>query len=116
MRINIMPNLSQRYIAALAELSQFSYAKRNKSKLTHILTGAQISPETDDENAIDTNYVHLTFVGGHSVEVDVSHFMELMLVEDASHRCRANGGDQGEIHEVANKTWLYLAEKHQLLE
>ena len=110
-----MPNLSQRYIAALAELSQFHYVRGEKNTLTHVLSGVQVAPESDDEAAKDQNYLHLTFAGGHHVDVNASHYLELMLTEDAAHQIQAAGNGIGEIHEFAKKTLLRLAKQYRLL-
>ncbi|RYG55218.1 MAG: hypothetical protein EON56_05980, partial [Alphaproteobacteria bacterium] len=77
----VLPNLSQRYVAALAQLSQFHYVLGNKHTLTHILSGVQVGPGSEDETADDSGCLRLTFKGGHTVSVEASHYLELMLSE-----------------------------------
>jgi len=110
-----LPNLRPRYIAALAELSQFHYVRGSKSTLTHVLSGVRVSPESEDEAAKDMNYLHLRFSGGHHVDVDASHYMELMLSEDAAHQIHVAGNGLGEVHEFAKRTWLRLAKQYSLI-
>lgn len=111
-----MSNLSQRYIAALAELSQFHYVQGDKNTLTHMLSGVQVAPETEDENAADAGFLRLTFGGGHTVLVIASHYLELMLSEDAAHRMHAAGEGTGEIYKRARQMGKHLARKHELPE
>lgn len=111
-----MPNLSQRYVAALAQLSQFMCVAGGKDSLTHVLTGVQVAPETTDENAKDAAFLRLTFPGGHTVDVIASLYFELQLAEDAAHNLHAVGEGSGEIHKRAAQTWEHLSRKHNLVE
>ncbi|MEJ7747007.1 MAG: hypothetical protein WKF61_09705 [Luteimonas sp.] len=109
-----MPNLSQRYIAALAQLSQFQCVAGDKSTLTHVLTGVQVAPETADEQAEDASFLRLTFPGGHTIDVIARMYFELQLAEDAAHGLHAVGEGSGEIHKRAAQSWEHLSRKHNL--
>lgn len=110
-----MPNLSQRYIAALAQLSQFHYVLGDKNTLTHVLSGVQVAADSEIEDSNDPGILRLTFGGGHTVQVIASHYLELMLSEDAAHQMHAAGEGTGEIHKRAKQNWEHLARKHDLL-
>jgi putative intracellular protease/amidase len=56
-----LPNLSQRYIAALAQLSQFICVQGDKSTLTHVLSGVRVAPYTEVDDAYDPSLLRLTF-------------------------------------------------------
>lgn len=111
-----MPNLGQRYIAALAELSQFHLIVGNKTTLTHVLSGVQVAPESDDDKAPNADLLRLTFGGGHTVLVAASYYLELMLSEDAAHRMHAASEGSGEIHKRAGESLKSLSQKYNLLD
>lgn len=109
-----MSNLSQRYVAALAQLSQFHYVLGDKHTLTHMLSGVQVAPDTEDETADNSGCLRLTFSGGHTVSVKASHYLELMLSEHAAHEMHAAGDGTGEIHKRAKHMLEHLAREHEL--
>lgn len=109
-----MPNMSQRYIAALAELSQFQCVVGDTSNLTHALTGVQVAPEAARDSAEDVSLLKLTFPGGHSIDVIASLYLELQLAEDAAHNLHAVSGGSGEIHKRAVQKWEELRLAHKL--
>jgi hypothetical protein len=109
-----MPNLSQRYVAALAQLSQFRCVAGGDATLTHVLTGVQVAPESTDEDAEDASLLHLTFPGGHKIEVIASMYLELQLAEHAAHEMHSVNEGTGEIHKRAEETWGHLSRKHDL--
>lgn len=110
-----MPNLSQRYIAALSQLSQFHCVASTKETLTHVLSGVQVAAETTDKQAEDAGKLRLTFSGGHSVEVIAKTYFELQLAEDAAHNMHSVGEEgSGEIHKRAAQTWERLSREHNL--
>ncbi len=109
-----MPNLSQRYISALAQLSQFHCVVGDQKVLTHVLTGVQVAPETTDEQAEDAEMLRLTFSGGHSILVIAAMYFELQLAEDAAHNMHSVQDGSGEIHKRAAQTWQHLNRKHNL--
>lgn len=100
--------------AALAQLSQFQCVSGDKAILTHVLTGVQVAPETTDEDAENTNFLRLTFSGGHTIDVIASMYFELQLAEDAAHNLHAVGEGSGEIHKRAKQSWEHLSQKHNL--
>ena len=110
-----MPNLSERYVAALAELRQFLCVVGDKSTLTHVLTGVRVAPETMDEDAQDASLLSLTYATGHTVHVVASLYFELQLAEDAAHKLHAVGEGSGEIHQRASQLWEHLTRKHNLV-
>lgn len=110
-----MPNLSQRYIAALAQLGQFHYVLGDQSTLTHVLNGVQVTADSVADDSDDSGILRLTFSGGHSVQVIASHYFDLMLSENAAHEMHSSGEGTGEIHKRARHTWEHLAGKHDLL-
>ena len=110
----MVPNLSQRYIAALAQLSQFQCVVGDKATLTHVLTGVQVAPGTTDERVEDSSFLRLTFPGGHTIEVIASMYFELQLAEDAAHNMHAAGDGSGEIHKRALQSLEHLSRKHNL--
>ena len=105
---------SRRYIAALAQLSQFQCVAGDKATLTHVLTGVQVAPETTDEQAEDVSFLLHTFPGGHTIDVIASMYFELQLAEDAAHNLHAVGEGSGEIHKRAAQSWEHLSRKHNL--
>lgn len=111
-----MPNLGQRYIAALSQLSQFHLVVDSKTTLTHVLSGVQVAPESDDEGAQNADLFRLTFGGGHTVLVAASSYLELMLSEDAAHQMHAASDGSGEIHKRAKQLLEHLSRKHDLLD
>ncbi|RYE68968.1 MAG: hypothetical protein EOO79_02590 [Oxalobacteraceae bacterium] len=111
-----MPNLGQRYIAALSQLSQFHFVIGDKTTLTHVLSGVQVAPESADEDAENADLLRLTFGGGHTVLVAASYYLELMLSEDAAHRMHAVSEGSGEVHKRAKQLLEHLSWKHNLLD
>ena len=113
-----MPSLSQRYLVALSQLSQFQCAVQGEhpSVLTHALTGVQVSAATDDGTSAPENggCLRLTFAGGHSISVVAARYLELQLAEDAAHRMHAVHEGSGEIHQRAAQTWENLRRTHGL--
>ena len=114
-----MPSsLSQRYLSALSQLSQFQCAVQdgNPATLTHALTGVQVSAETGNGAPASENggRLRLTFAGGHSIDVVAARYLELQLAEDAAHRMHAVREGSGEIHRRAAQTWERLREEHNL--
>ena len=111
-----MPNLSQRYIAALAQLSQFICVVGDKNSLTHVLTGVQVAPCSTDPDE-DAELLVLTYPGGHRVNVIPSMYLNLQLAEDAAHQLHSVGDEgRGDIHKVAASSWEHLARKHGLVD
>lgn len=111
-----MPNLSQRYIDALAQLSQFHCAVGGKETLTHVLTGVQVAAENTDAQSQDAGRLRLTFAGGHSIQAVARLYLELQLAEDAAHHMHAVQEGSGEIHQRAAQTWERLSRQHNLSE
>lgn len=112
-----MPNLSQRYIAALAQLSQFICVVGDKSSLTHVLTGVQVAPCSTDPDDDDAELLVLTYPSGHTVAVIPSMYLDLQLAEDAAHQLHSVGDEgRGDIHKLAASSWEHLARKHGLVD
>jgi hypothetical protein len=111
-----LSNVSQRFVAALSQLSQFHYVLGDKSTLIHILSGVQVTADSDRQDSADSGILRLTFSGGHSVQVVASHYFELMLSEDAAHEMHAAGGGTGEIHKRAKQNWEHYARKYDLMD
>lgn len=111
-----MPNLGQRYISALSQLSQFHFVVGDQTTLTHILSGVQVAPESDDEKAENADLLRLTFGGGHTVLVAAAYYLELMLSEDAAHQMHSASNGSGEIHKCAKQSLEHLSRKHNLLD
>ena len=109
-----MTNLSQRYIEALAQLSQFHCVVGGKETLTHVLTGVQVTAENTGAQAQDASRLRLTFSGGHSIQVVARLYLELQLAEDAAHHMHAVQEGSGEIHQRAAQTWERLSRQHHL--
>ncbi len=109
-----MLNLSQRYIAALGQLSQFSCVVGANEALTHVLTGVQVAPDTTDGDADDSGLLRLTFPGGHAIDVVAGSYFELQLAEGAAHDLHAVGEGSGEIHKRAAQLFEHLSRKHDL--
>ena len=109
-----MPNLSQRYIAALAQLSQFQGVTGSKDNLTHVLTGVQVAPHSTDEESDDEGLLDITFAGGHKIQVVAYTYLQLQLSEDAAHVLHSVENGTGEIHKHAKHLWEHLARKHDL--
>ncbi|RZI54390.1 MAG: hypothetical protein EOP12_03150 [Pseudomonas sp.] len=82
--------------------------------MTHILSGVQVGPNSEDETADHSCCLRLTFNGGHTVSVEASHYLELMLSEHAAHEMHAAGDGSGEIHKRAKHMLEHLARKHEL--
>jgi hypothetical protein len=110
----VVPTLSQRYVAALAQLSQFICVQGDKTTLTHVLSGVQVSPHGESETAGETSFLPLDFGGGRSVQVHASLYLELMLAEDAAHQMHAAGEGSGEIHRRAKEKHEHLAKEYGL--
>jgi hypothetical protein len=110
----VVPTLSQRYVAALAQLSQFICVQGDKTTLTHVLSGVQVSPHGESETAGETSFLHLDFGGGRSVQVHASLYLELMLAEDAAHQMHAASEGSGEIHRRAKEKHEHLAKEYGL--
>jgi hypothetical protein len=111
-----LPNLGQRYIAALAELSQFHLVVGDKTTLVHILSGVQVAPESHDEETENADLLRLTFGSGHTTFVAASYYLELMLSEDAAHRMHSASEGSGEVHKRAKQSLDHLSQKHNLLD
>lgn len=109
-----MPHLSQRYIAALSQLSQFCCVADEKETLTHSLSGVQVAAVTDDAPRADLCKLRLRFSGGHSIEVVAKMYFELQLAEDAAHSMHSVTEGSGEIHQRAAQTWERLNRQHEL--
>ena len=113
-----MTSSSQRYLAALSQLSQFQCAVQDNqpAALTHALTGVQVSAATGDAAPAPAGSarLRLAFAGGHSIEVVAARYLELQLAEDAAHRMHAVREGSGEIHRRAAQTWNRLREEHNL--
>ena len=109
-----MSSLSQRYIAALAQLSQFRCVVNETETLTHVLTGVKVSAETMNEQAGEAVKLRLTFSDGHSIEVVAQMYFELQLAEDAAHNMHSVAEGSGEIHKRAAQTWEQLSSQHNL--
>lgn len=110
-----MPNLSQRYILALSELSQFQCASPQPGLLTHLLTGVQVAAEDSTEGASEAALLRLTFCGGHRTVVAGRLYLELQLAEHAAHRMHSVSDEgTGEIHKRAARLWEELQQKHAL--
>lgn len=109
-----MTNLSQRYISALAQLSQFICVQGDKSTLTHVLTGVQVSPASTEVADDDSGLLQLTFSSGHIIEVIAALYFELQLAEDAAHNLHSVGEGSGEIHKQAKARFEHLSTKYDL--
>jgi hypothetical protein len=113
-----VPNLSQRYIAALAQLSQFQGVIDGNDKLTpvltHVQTGVQVAPHSTDEASEDEGVLVLTFAGGHQIEVVAYTYLLLQLAEHAAHQLHSVEEGQGQIHTLARQTWEHLSLKNSL--
>ncbi len=108
-----MVSLSHRYLAALAELSQFQCAAQSEMQtLTHTLTGVQVAAEPEDAHG--PAMLRLTFSGGHSIAVIANLYLDLQLAEDAAHRLHSVREGAGEIHKRAVQKLEQLARNHHL--
>lgn len=109
-----MLNLSQRYVFALAQLSQFICVHGDKNTLTHVLSGVKVSSHGESETTGETSFLYLDFGGGRSIQVNASLYLELMLAEDAAHQMHAAGEGSGEIHRRAKEKHEHLAKEYDL--
>ena len=111
-----MTPLSHRYLAALAELSQFECVDNSEMQtLTHTLTGVQVAAEPEGPRDSGSEaMLRLTFSGGHSIAVIANLYLDLQLAEDAAHRLHSVREGAGEIHKRAAQTLEHLEQKHHL--
>jgi len=77
-------NLSVRFINALRQLPQYHCNVDHVGPVTHVLTGARVSPVGDlhDEND-SRGILAIEFPGGHQIEVNAFTFFQLALKEAA---------------------------------
>lgn len=99
--------LSHRYIAALAQLPQFSMSRQSDEQVTHAPTGATVLPPSD-RKACDDGMLIVKFPSGRSAEMVGALYFDAQLVEAASSQ------DAGRISEEVQRLYERLCEGYRL--
>lgn len=108
--------LSERYIAALAELPQFlpcQTVTAAKHQVVHALSGATVTPVPDQANH-DHGLLRLRLPGCFYVEVAGYLYLDLMIMEAATHNFRSSSHFNGAVIEEANFLRNHLYETFDL--
>ncbi|WP_440058135.1 hypothetical protein [Pseudomonas fragariae (ex Marin et al. 2024)] len=82
--MHLPKNLSVRYVEALRQLPQYHFSVPVNGPITHVLTGARVSPVgdlADDED--HTGMIEIEFATGHKIQAHGFAFLQLALKEAA---------------------------------
>lgn len=108
--------LSERYIAALAELPQFLPCQTTtaaKHQIVHALSGTVVTA-VPDHGSHDHGLLCLRFPGSFYVEVAGCLYVDLMIMEAATHHFSSSSLDKGPVASEANLLRSHLNETHDL--
>lgn len=108
--------LSERFIAALAQLPQFlpyHSGQSDPEHIVHVLTGVRASAIPDPDMQ-DHGMIQLQFPGAAPIEVNAALYLDLQLSEAAAHYQHAPSDGSGKIADEANRLHEHLYRKHGL--
>jgi hypothetical protein len=120
--LDLAKNFSVRYIDTLRRLPQYHCNAASSVPLTHVLTGARVSPIGELADETDTRgLIEIEFCDGHKIQACGFAFLQIALKEAAETEVCASPSDfcilEGQptmVQKRASDSGEHLRRKHSL--